>query len=86
MYVPLSQDVAPMLMSSQSPTLNARPIVRAIKQTCRRGVEVILFLDLGMSPRASERKTNRQDSMIKANLSLSRVVRMKKSLIVYTRN
>ena len=24
--------------------------MRAIKQTCRRGVEVILFLDLGMSP------------------------------------
>jgi hypothetical protein len=38
------------LIISQSPTLNARPIVRAIKQTCRRGVEVILFLDLGMSP------------------------------------
>jgi hypothetical protein len=38
------------LTISQSPTLNARPIVRAIKQTCRRGVEVILFLDLGMFP------------------------------------
>lgn len=33
---------------SQTPTLNARPIVRAIKQTCRRNVEVVLFLDLGM--------------------------------------
>ncbi len=32
---------------SQTPTLNARPIRRAIKQTCRRGVDVILFLDLG---------------------------------------
>lgn len=37
------------LIGSQSPTLNARPIVRAIKQTCRRGVEVVLFLDLGTS-------------------------------------
>ena len=33
----------------QTPTLNARPIKRAIKQACRRGVEVILFLDLGQS-------------------------------------
>ena len=33
--------------ASQTPTLNARPIVRAIKQTCRRGVEVVLLLDLG---------------------------------------
>jgi len=32
---------------SQTPTLNARPIVRAIKQTCRRGVDVVLLLDLG---------------------------------------
>ena len=36
-------------MFSQSPTLNARPIVRAIKQACRRGVEVILLLDLGFN-------------------------------------
>ncbi|KAK4686642.1 hypothetical protein P7C73_g3482, partial [Tremellales sp. Uapishka_1] len=33
----------------QTPTLNARPIVRAIKQACRRGVEVILLLDLGFN-------------------------------------
>ena len=33
----------------QTPTLNARPIVRAIKQACRRGVEVVLFLDLGFN-------------------------------------
>lgn len=33
--------------NSQTPTLNARPIVRAIKQACRRGVEVVLLLDLG---------------------------------------
>jgi phosphatidylserine/phosphatidylglycerophosphate/cardiolipin synthase-like enzyme len=33
----------------QTPTLNARPIVRAIKQTCRRGVEVVLLLDLGFN-------------------------------------
>jgi len=33
----------------QTPTLNARPIVRAIKQSCRRGVEVILLLDLGFN-------------------------------------
>lgn len=32
---------------SQTPTLNARPIKRAIKQACRRGVEVVLYLDLG---------------------------------------
>lgn len=31
----------------QTPTLNARPIVRAVKQACRRGVEVVLLLDLG---------------------------------------
>lgn len=37
------------LTHSQSPTLNARPIVRAIKQACRRGVEVILLLDLGFN-------------------------------------
>ncbi len=40
-------------LSSQTPTLNARPIRRAIKQTCRRGVEVILFLDLGESSERS---------------------------------
>lgn len=34
---------------SQTPTLNARPIVRAIKQACRRGVDVILLLDLGFN-------------------------------------
>jgi hypothetical protein len=33
----------------QTPTLNARPIVRAIKQACRRGVEVVLLLDLGFN-------------------------------------
>lgn len=33
----------------QTPTLNARPIVRAIKQACRRGVDVVLFLDLGFN-------------------------------------
>ena len=33
----------------QTPTLNARPIVRAVKAACRRGVEVTLFLDLGES-------------------------------------
>ncbi|GHJ89197.1 hypothetical protein NliqN6_5599 [Naganishia liquefaciens] len=33
----------------QTPTLNARPIKRAVKQACRRGVEVILFLDLGFN-------------------------------------
>ena len=27
--------------------MNARPIVRAVKQACRRGVEVSLLLDLG---------------------------------------
>jgi len=42
--VPLAQ-----LTRSQTPTLNARPIVRAIKQACRRGVEVILLLDLGFN-------------------------------------
>ncbi len=39
--------------SSQTPTLNARPIVRAIKQACRRGVNVTLFLDLGTLPSRS---------------------------------
>ena len=34
---------------SQSPTLNARPILRAIKQACRRGVQVTLLLDLGFN-------------------------------------
>ena len=50
------------LTGSQSPTLNARPIVRAIKQTCRRGVEVILFLDLGTSPhpKGARRKADKQ--------------------------
>lgn len=38
-----------MIHSSQTPTLNARPIVRAVKQSCRRGVEVVLLLDLGGS-------------------------------------
>ncbi|KIR81031.1 hypothetical protein I305_03418 [Cryptococcus gattii E566] len=33
----------------QTPTLNARPIVRAVKQACRRGVEVVLLLDLGFN-------------------------------------
>jgi hypothetical protein len=33
--------------NSQTPTLNARPIKRAIKHACRRGVDVILYLDLG---------------------------------------
>ncbi|OWZ78847.1 hypothetical protein C366_02346 [Cryptococcus neoformans Tu401-1] len=33
----------------QTPTLNARPIVRAIKQACRRGVAVVLLLDLGFN-------------------------------------
>ncbi|ORX35632.1 hypothetical protein BD324DRAFT_630908 [Kockovaella imperatae] len=33
----------------QSPTLNARPIVRGVKQACRRGVEVVLLLDLGFN-------------------------------------
>jgi hypothetical protein len=41
--------------ASQTPTLNARPIRRAIKQTCRRGVEVILFLDLGESHKKETR-------------------------------
>lgn len=50
------------LIGSQSPTLNARPIVRAIKQTCRRGVEVILFLDLGMclDPMGLRRKADKK--------------------------
>lgn len=34
---------------SQTPTLNARPIVRAVKQACRRGVSVSLLLDLGFN-------------------------------------
>ncbi|WRT66650.1 uncharacterized protein IL334_003609 [Kwoniella shivajii] len=33
----------------QTPTLNARPIVRAVKQACRRGVDVVLLLDLGFN-------------------------------------
>ncbi|KAJ9118674.1 hypothetical protein QFC22_003894 [Naganishia vaughanmartiniae] len=33
----------------QTPTLNARPIKRAVKQACRRGVNVTLFLDLGFN-------------------------------------
>ncbi|EIW65928.1 hypothetical protein TREMEDRAFT_35660 [Tremella mesenterica DSM 1558] len=33
----------------QSPTLNARPIVRGVKQACRRGVMVELLLDLGFN-------------------------------------
>ncbi|KAL7418972.1 hypothetical protein Q5752_006656 [Cryptotrichosporon argae] len=33
----------------QTPTLNARPVVRAVKQACRRGVEVTLLLDLGFN-------------------------------------
>ncbi|WVQ77830.1 hypothetical protein IAR50_007523 [Cryptococcus sp. DSM 104548] len=33
----------------QTPTLNARPIVRAIKQACRRGVDVYLLVDLGFN-------------------------------------
>ncbi|WWC69916.1 uncharacterized protein I206_103860 [Kwoniella pini CBS 10737] len=33
----------------QTPTLNARPIVRAVKQACRRGVNVVLLLDLGFN-------------------------------------
>lgn len=33
----------------QTPTLNARPIRRAVKQACRRGVQVELFLDLGFN-------------------------------------
>ncbi|ORY26303.1 hypothetical protein BCR39DRAFT_541162 [Naematelia encephala] len=33
----------------QTPTLNARPIVRAIIQACQRGVEVTLLLDLGFN-------------------------------------
>lgn len=36
----------------QTPTLNARPLVRAVKQACRRGVEVILLLDLGFNDMA----------------------------------
>jgi hypothetical protein len=37
----------PSSFFSQTPTLNARPVKRAIKQACRRGVEVVLYLDLG---------------------------------------
>ncbi|ODN72803.1 hypothetical protein L202_08239 [Cryptococcus amylolentus CBS 6039] len=33
----------------QTPTLNARPIVRAVKQACRRGVDVYLLVDLGFN-------------------------------------
>lgn len=33
----------------QTPTLNARPIVRAVMAACRRGVEVHLLLDLGFN-------------------------------------
>ncbi|WVN87683.1 uncharacterized protein L203_102871 [Cryptococcus depauperatus CBS 7841] len=33
----------------QTPTLNARPIVRAVRQACQRGVDVILLLDLGFN-------------------------------------
>lgn len=51
MYVPLLRhdNITHFIANSfrQTPTLNARPIKRAIKQACRRGVEVILFLDLG---------------------------------------
>ncbi|GMK55205.1 hypothetical protein CspeluHIS016_0202610 [Cutaneotrichosporon spelunceum] len=36
----------------QTPTFNARPLVRAVKHACRRGVEVILFLDLGFNDMA----------------------------------
>lgn len=36
----------------QTPTFNARPLVRAVKQACRRGVEVILFVDLGFNDMA----------------------------------
>jgi hypothetical protein len=42
-------DVSPSRGFSQTPTLNARPIKRAVKQACRRGVDVTLFLDLGRS-------------------------------------
>lgn len=36
----------------QTPTFNARPLVRAVKQACRRGVEVTLFVDLGFNDMA----------------------------------
>ncbi|KLT45387.1 hypothetical protein CC85DRAFT_306614 [Cutaneotrichosporon oleaginosum] len=36
----------------QTPTFNARPLVRAVKHACRRGVEVVLFLDLGFNDMA----------------------------------
>jgi len=44
---PAGRALTRLHLFSQTPTLNARPIKRAIKQACRRGVEVVLYLDLG---------------------------------------
>ncbi|KAH8919218.1 hypothetical protein BT69DRAFT_510854 [Atractiella rhizophila] len=33
----------------QTPTLNAKPVVRAVLETCKRKVKVVLYLDLGFN-------------------------------------
>lgn len=33
----------------QSPTLNASPVIPAVLDACRRGIEVTLYLDLGFN-------------------------------------
>lgn len=41
--------LAPVLSYSQTPTFNAKPIVRACVDACRRGIQVTIWVDLGFN-------------------------------------
>jgi hypothetical protein len=49
---------------SQTPTLNASEVIKAILKACRRGIQVVLYLDLGFSASGAEGFNNASDSWL----------------------